>query len=60
MQWVPRARMHSPGDPGVRVGLADADDPVVGMDLDDQVVLRRGARRGVVVGDQEDVQVDAR
>ena len=33
------------GDPGIRVGLADADEAFVGVDLDDQVVLGRRAGR---------------
>lgn len=40
MQWVPRARMRS-HNPGIGVGLADAHQGLVGMYLDDQVVLGR-------------------
>ena len=47
-----------PRDPRIRVRLADPDDSFVGMHLDDQVVLRRGARPGIVIRDQQDVQVD--
>ena len=47
-------------DPGIGVGLADADEAFVGMNLDDQVVLGRRASRRIVVGDQQNVTVDFR
>ena len=47
-----------PGDPGIGIRLADPDEALVGPHLHDQVVLRGGARRRVVVGSQEDVEVE--
>ncbi len=46
-------------DPGVDVGLADAADPLVGVDLDDDVVLRGAGGRRVERRLHEDVAVDA-
>ncbi len=47
-------------DPGVQVGLADAGDPLVGVDLDDDVVLVRAGRRPVIAGIEQDMACDVR
>jgi hypothetical protein len=46
-------------DPRIDVGLADAGDALVGMDEDDDVILRRGRRAGVEVGDEQRMAFDA-
>ena len=57
--------MRAPGpdalarDPRIGVRLADADEARVGMNLDNEVVLRRGTCARIVVRDQQDVKVDA-
>src|SRR5439155_25856222 len=55
-----RSLNHRPGDPGVGVGLADSHMAGVGVYLDDNVVLRRGARVDPIVGHQEDETLDSR
>src|SRR5471030_2705478 len=47
------------GDPWVDVALAEAADPLIGVDGDDEAVLRRGGQRLVIVRRQQDVAVDA-
>ena len=47
-----------PCDPGVEVGLADAADALVGVDLDDDVVLVAAGRFALVGGIEQDMAVD--
>ena len=49
-----------PGDPGVQVGLADAGETLVRLELDDDRVLVRARRLGVVARVEQDVAGDAR
>ena len=46
------------GSPGIGIGLADADQTLVGMDFDDQVVLGRAASLGVKIGHQQNQAFD--
>ena len=55
---VPRRFDHRPRDPGIGVGLADADEPFIGMDLDDEIVLRRTAGVGAIIRHQQHEALD--
>ena len=46
------------GDPGVQVGLADPDEPLVGLDLDDDRVLRRARGVDVEARIEQNVRAD--
>ena len=46
------------GHPGIGVAFADAGDAAVGVDDDDEAVLRGGGEARVVVGRQQDVAFD--
>ena len=46
------------GDPRVQIGLADPGQALVGLDLDDDRVLRRAGRPHVVAGVEQHVRAD--
>ena len=58
MMCVPGASIMARGDPGIGVGLADADQALVGVDLHDQIVLRGRAGIGAIVRHQQDEAFD--
>ena len=51
---------HGARDPGIGVGLADADQAVVGVDLHDEIVLRGRAGVGAVVRREQHEAFDRR
>ena len=45
-------------NPGVGIGLADPDDPFIGVNLHDEIILCRRAGGNIVIGDEQDMAVD--
>ena len=49
---------HGAGDPRVGIGLADAGMAVIGVDLDDKIILRRRTGIGAKIRNEQDEAFD--
>ena len=51
----PASMDHRFRDPGIGIGLADTVEPFIGMNDDDNVILRRRARGRVIIRHQQNM-----